>query len=140
MITPTQAIAKWKQNLGNAQNSFTMGVQGVTVSPMQKAADNAQKYVQGVQNAVNSGKWQAGLTQVSLADWQKAMTQKGWANMQTGINNLSAKAVGNMTSLINFAQQLKQQIASMPKATLADSKARVNAVIDAMHQYGQTRG
>src|SRR5689334_17802100 len=91
-VNVQQAIAKWKQNMGTAGEAMKAGVQAVTVSPTQLAAQAVDKYQQGVMDAVNSGRYVAGLQSVSNADWQRSMLDKGIPNMQTGVRNLDARA------------------------------------------------
>lgn len=79
---PADAAAKWRQNLSGAGDAIAQGVQRVTVAPGQAAARQKGAYLAGVQ--ASQDKWASRVGQVSLGDWQKAMTEKGAPRIATG--------------------------------------------------------
>lgn len=95
-----QVAQKWAQNLTNSVQNIKTGVQSVTQSPMEAAAAQATAYAQGVQQAINSGKWQAGLRRTSLAQWQQAVINKGLARIADGAAQGKAKVQQVMTQLM----------------------------------------
>lgn len=129
------AIAKWKTNMGGAGEKMKAGVQAVTVSPTQAAAQAVDKYLAGVQDAVTSGRLVAGLQSVSTTDWQNSMIQKGIPNMQNGVRNLDARAQAAMSDVLTYTQTVSDQIRSMPNATDNDAKNRMMKAFDLMKAY-----
>lgn len=95
---------KWAQNLTNSVQSIKDGVQSVTTSPMEAAAAQAQQYAAGVQAAINSGKWQAGLRRVSLGQWQQAVLNKGLPRIADGANQAKSKVQNVMQQLLPHIQ------------------------------------
>lgn len=130
MLTPEQITEKWARNTSGAMESFKAGVQAVTTSPTAAAAQASDRYLTGVQNAVSSGRWAAALNSVSLADWQNAMLTKGAARIAGGVTAAKAKFSAFMNKWMPYEAQLSARIKTMPKGTLADSKARSDFSIE----------
>ena len=134
--TAAQVAIKWGQNLGNATQSMSQGVQGVTVAPTQLAANQAQAYVSGVQNAVASGKWQARLQAVSLQQWRDAYTKKGIPRVQQAATTDQPKVQAAMGPLLDFIYGLRDQInSSQPRGSLAQNIQRATAMMQGMSNY-----
>lgn len=136
-LDPAAATAKWKQNLSAAGPAMTAGVQAVTVSPTEQAAQAVDRQVAGVQAAAASGKTAARLRKVSLPQWQQAMIQKG-------VPRLASGAAAGASSYQNFATSFYPVMAaasdtarSMPKGSIEDSLNRVRVVIQAAQQWAQ---
>lgn len=128
-VTPQQAAEKWSRRLGASGQDIQTGVQQVTQSPMQLAAANQQGYIMGVQEAVNSGKWQAGLQRVSLPQWQQAMIQKGIPRIASGAQQGIPKMQEFMTQFLPYLDQGVAQVRQMPKTSVQDGIARATAMI-----------
>jgi hypothetical protein len=130
-LSPDQIAAKWARNLGNSVDSIRAGVQALQTSPTESAAAQQDRYLNGVQNAVSSGKWVRGLRRVSLADWQQAMVTKGLNRVSSG----ATAAIPKMTAFQNqwqpFLQANAAKVRAMPKATLQDRLNRMVAMATA---------
>lgn len=135
MLNPQAVAQRWKNGMNNATDKIKDGVNGVTESPMAKAAANVDGYVQGVQRAAQSGKWAAGLNRVSLSDWKSQMVGKGIANMSNGVNSAVPKVTRFLTDFLPYADSVKQQIAAMPNVTENDAEQRAIAAIRLMRQF-----
>lgn len=131
------SLAKYKRNYAASADARKTGAQAVRESPSVTAARNPQGYLDGVNNAVQSGKWQSRCNAVTTQEWITAYTEKGISNGNNGVNNLSAKAQKNMQDQQQYAQQVKEQVAAMPKGTEADSVARMMKNFELMRDYGQ---
>lgn len=139
-MADTQAIlAKWKANAGRASQDYVKGVQAVTTSPTAKAAAAKEKYLQGVMNAAQSGKYEQSLNAVTLQEWKDAAVNKGAKNYQTGVTNISPRAAKAMADVQQYAEQVKQTIASMPNNTEADADARMLEAVKLMRAYRKGR-
>lgn len=137
--TAAQVAAKWGQNLGSATPSMQAGVQGVTVAPTQLAANQSQAYVQGVQNAVASGKWQARLNAVSLSQWRDAYLKKGIPRVQQAATTDQPKVQAAMGPLLDYIYNLRDQInSSQPRGTLSQNIQRATAMMQGMSNYKST--
>lgn len=134
-----KAIQKWKARTQSAVQDYKDGVNSVTESPTQKAAQAVDKYALGCQRAVTDGTFVDGCNSVSTQEWKDAATGKGAQNFQTGVSKLSARAEAEMNNVIQFAKQLGQQVRSMPNVTEADAEQRMLANVRGMREYRKGR-
>lgn len=128
---PSDIAAKWARNLGAATQSIQAGVQAVTVNPAQSALAQVNAYVQGVQAAVNSGKYQRGLQRVTLQSWQNAMLTKGLNRIAAGASAAQPKMEAFMTKFMPYLQGLQSQLAATPRG---DLQTNIQRAVTAM-QY-----
>lgn len=138
MKNVTDVVNKWANNLAAATTSIQQGVQQVTTSPTQLAAANPNAYLAGVQKAVASGKWQAALQKVSLADWQNAMIQKGVPRIASGAAAAKPKMAAFMTQFLPYLQQGVQNLQTMPRGTLDQNIQRAVAMMQWNAQFKKT--
>jgi hypothetical protein len=133
-----QAVAqKWSTNLSAAMPQMKAGASGVTTSPTQLAAANANGYLMGVQQNVQ--KWSRNLQAVTLQQWQNAYVTKGIPRVQTAATQSMPAVVQAMTTLLPAVYAARDQINStMPRGTLAQNLARATAFATAMSTYGKS--
>lgn len=129
--------ARWATGLGNARQKIIDGVQAVTVDPGQRAIANGQAYINGVQQAFTSGKWQRGLQRSGLEGWRAPMLSVGADRAATGASANQGKFADRIAPVLAFEANLQSQIRSMPNVTIQDKVARATAWINGMHQFGQ---
>lgn len=135
---PADVAKKWAANLTGATQSIKDGVNAVTTAPTALAASRADAFVQGVSQAVASGKWQAGLNRVTLQDWQQAMIQKGLARVGPGATQAQGKFANFMNQLLPFQQSLLQQLAQTPRGDLNTNIQRMVFWATHMSQFRRT--
>ena len=134
-VTATEYAEKHAARLKASIPEIRRGVERVTESPTAKAAARSDKYLQGVQQAVADGRWQAGLLAVSLQEWKQKTLEKGLVRISTGIDAARSKVVAFASELIPFENALLETIDGMPDMTLEDSIARSAAWIRGMNQF-----
>jgi hypothetical protein len=135
----SDVAAKWANNLNGATQTIQKGVMSVTTSPTSLAARNPNAYLQGIQNAVNSGKWQAKLNAVSTSDWQNAMIKKGLPRISTGTASGQPKMQNFMSNFLPYVYQTRDSInSSQPRGTLAQNMQRMTTFVQQMAQYKST--
>jgi hypothetical protein len=130
---------KWATNLGASTQSITDGINAVTVAPTAAAAAKKGAMLQRLTAAVNSGKWEKGLNRVSLTDWKTATITKGVQRIASGAQAAEPKMQAFMTQWLPVAQQISDQVKTMPKLTVEDSIARVRFAITAAQAFGKSR-
>ena len=135
---PTEVAAKWHRNLASSTESIRQGVAGVTRSPTEAAAAQQGAYQQGVQRAIDSGKWRRGLQAVSLQDWQRAMLDKGLQRVATGAASAKPKMESFMGQWLPHMDGLKSKLQSMPRGDLEQNKARMLAAVDHAASFRKT--
>ena len=136
--TPQRAAEKWVRNLSGSTQEIRDGVQAVTESPTEKAADQAEKYRLNTAAAVDSGKFQARLRGVSLEDWKRATLDKGIARIATGAAAAEGDVEDFFAELFPFQQRLQATIDAMPNTTLEDSIARQAAWTRGMAEFSRS--
>jgi len=68
--SPDEVASKWSRNLAAAEPSVRAGVEAVTESPTEKAAERSREWQEGVSSERARARFEAGLRRVSLADWK----------------------------------------------------------------------
>lgn len=131
MPTPSDAAAKWAQNLGAAQTRYTAGVQAVTTSPGQLAAQASDRWLTGVQQSVP--KFVANSQAVTLQAWQQATTGKGAQRLASGATAAQGKMQGVFTSLFPFIAQVQGSLP--PRGDLEQNIARSAAFQRGMARF-----
>lgn len=131
-LTPQEIADKQIRNVANNTEGIRKGIMAVTESPTAAAARNLSKMKANFNKAIDDGTVEAGLKKVTLSDWQDAAITKGVDRIVPGLEAARSK-------LESFHQKLSTHINSglntldaMPKQTISDSKARMNAWFDHM--------
>lgn len=139
MANTAAILAKWKANSGRAGEAYKKGVDAVTTAPTAKAAAAADKYLTRIMEAVQSGRYAASLNAVSLQEWKDASREKGAKNYVTGVNAISPRAMKAMADQQQYAERVKQEIASMPNNSEADAEARMLRAVKLMREFKGSR-
>jgi hypothetical protein len=134
--TPQEATRRWLNNLSAAGETIRQGVEAVSVSPTQQAAESADRFIQGVQESVASGKWQDGLRAVSLSDWKNAFVSK-LSRIPTGARSAEPKMVSFFQDFLPFVE--REVSALPPRGSFEQNKARMLQMVDALHNYRRSR-
>lgn len=111
-ISYQDATAKWQRRTAAATQDYTDGINRVTAHPGQAAARNVNGYMNGIQNAIASGKWQANVQRGTLQDWQAAAVTKGAPRLAQGVQAAGPKmeqALARVFPMIDRAVQECQQ-------------------------------
>lgn len=140
-ISPQQFADRWLQGMQNGVQRYKEGVQNPSKDPIQAAIDAKQKYLAGVQEAFNSGRYEQGL---------RSQTQQSWtqAALERGANRIAGGAAASKGKVSNFAGQFLSQLASvqasvnnMPSDTYEQRQARARAMADGLHALkGKLKG
>lgn len=138
MKNPQSIADKWASKLGAAGQSIKEGVESVTTSPTLKAASRVDAYVNGVQEAATSGRWQRGLQKVSLQDWKDAMINKGLNRITSGATAAKPKFVTFMQKLLPYQDSVVKQLENMPRGGLQENIARAVFMMQKMSEFKNT--
>jgi hypothetical protein len=137
-ITASEFAEKHARRLKAAIPDIQAGIAKVTESPTAKAAAKQEKMQARLNEAIQSGKWAAGLRRVSVEDWKKAITEKGLQRIASGIDGARPKVEAFASQLLAHEANLQNAINSMPDMTLEDSIARAQAWIRGMSKFKRT--
>lgn len=138
-VTPEQYAEKQARNLKAATPDIRRGVERVTVSPTAKAAEAQDKMLARLTEAVQSGKWAAGLRRVSLEDWKSKMLDKGVPRIAAGIDAAYDKVVAFASELLPFQASLQGKIENMSDLTLEDNIERAAEWMRGMAKFKRSR-
>ena len=127
--SPVQVTEKLIRNLQAATESIRSGVQSVTTSPTEQAAEQADLMLLKITEAVNSGKWGDALRKISLNEWKNSMLEKGLPRISSGIAAAKPKIQAFFEQWLPWEKQISQHVKTLPRGTIEDSIARAAAVI-----------
>ncbi|MEM4721443.1 MAG: hypothetical protein QXT73_05220 [Candidatus Methanomethylicaceae archaeon] len=134
-VNPQEFAEKWARRLAAAGPDIQRGVTRVDKAPTEQAAAKKDKMLTNLTNAIQQGKWESGLRRVTLADWKRAMAEKGLARISQGVQTAQPKMAEFANQLLPYQDSLRAQIETMPDITLEDNIARVNAWIRGMAKF-----
>lgn len=134
-LSPQEFAEKWARRLSAAAPDIQKGVQRVDQSPTEKAAGKKDKMLQNLTQAVQSGKWEAGLRRVSLNDWKTALINKGIPRITQGVQGAQSDVADFAGQLLSYQDQIKSEIERMPDLTLEDSINRMTTWVRKMSQF-----
>jgi len=139
-VNAEQFYTLWKQRLDASVDRIRQGVQSLTENPCEKAAAAQAKWVAGVQEAANTGRWAASLRTITLEQWKNAMINKGVVRIPQGTTAAEAVVKDFAGQLIAYMNRVLPEIEKMPKITLEDSINRVTTFIRQMSNFSYIRG
>jgi len=132
---PQTVAARWRDNLAASSQKIAEGVQGVTRSPMEVAASRKDKWIAGVQQAAQTGRWEAGLRRKTLGDWQQAMLTRGLPRIAQGASEATPDFANFLSDFLPFANTVSQKVQQMPSVTLEQNIARAAEAIRMLATY-----
>lgn len=138
MMTPQELAKKWAENLTRAKTSIRKGIEGVTVSPTQKAAQQVQKYRDGCVRAADDGAFVSGCNRVTLQEWKDKAINKGLSNLETGVRDGESKVVAFQTKFAPYAKQASERAAAVEGSGRSAAMEKMIAVWDVMEQFRQS--
>lgn len=135
MKTAQQAATNWQGSATRASTDYVAGVQGTTKDQAALAIAAGPRYIAGVQDAYNSGRWQAGINRGGTPYW-KSQTEKKASNYTTGYTagqaNYAAAAQKVMAAIA-------QGVANLPaRGDLAQNLNRANSLATYLHSLKGT--
>lgn len=134
-VSPAEFVEKWGRRLKAATPDIRAGVERVDVAPTQLAAAKADKMRQRILEAIDSGKWAAGLSRVSLEEWRDQMVNKGLGRIAAGVDAAGPKAESFASEFFPFLDRVLADIDKMPDVTLEDSIQRATEFIRRTSQF-----
>ena len=118
-LTAEQATQRLIQGAQANVGRYVAGIQSVTESPMAKAATKAQKAAAGYADAIQSGRWQAGLASSSIEEWRAGAVAGGGSAYTAGIQSKAAKIARKLGPALDQTYAVADSVAAMPTDTIA---------------------
>lgn len=129
------AASKWSQRSSAAAQDYVAGARATDKDPTQLAIQNAQGWINGVQDAFVNGRYQRGLQAAGKAGWLAGIESKGAANYGTGVAAAEQKVATAYTKLFSFMGGVLGNVNNMPRTTLQQRIARSVAFQTQMAAY-----
>jgi len=128
-LTADEIVRMWAERGAASAAAVKAGVQAVNEAPGEKAAAQADLWVQNVAKAKE--KFIQNSRAVSLQEWKTAMLNKGITNMQNGYNDRQnqAKFLAFMREFLPHVRAGAEMVRRMPKGNLQQAIARAEAMI-----------
>lgn len=133
-ITPAEFANNWQSGSTNAVQKTIAGVNRVTESPTEKAADAVDRQVAGVQRAAQSGKTEAALRKVTLQEWKSKTAQKVGERMAGGVAAAKGKMQQFGEYLIPTLNSGMSTVNAMPATTFQERMQKMVAMATYMHE------
>lgn len=133
-LTPDKISEKWNRRLKGAVADIQSGIDNVTESPAEKAIAKKEKFQTRLNESINNGTWEAGLSKVSLPDWKATTKKKVGERLASGVDGAMNKRKAFDTWLAGRLNAVLPKIDEMPDLTLEDSVARVRAMMEHMQK------
>jgi hypothetical protein len=132
-VNASEYAEKWARRLKQATPDIKLGVERTTVNPADLAIASLDKMLAGFVEAMNSGKIEAGLRNVTLADWKDSMLRKGLSNLAAGVDGAQNKVTRKAGALLQAVDAAQGVVANMPDLTFEDRLNRMTAFSRSMH-------
>lgn len=130
--TASDFTDKWSKRLKGATQDIAKGVDTVTEAPSKLAIAQQEKMLQKLVDAINSGRWAAGLKNYSLEQWKADMKGKGVQRIASGVDGAQDKVTKFAEWLLPQIDSAKAKIKDMPSTTLEDNINRMTTYIREM--------
>jgi len=134
-LTPEEIAAKWNRRLKAATEDIRTGVEKVTEAPSAKAVAKKDKFKTRLTEAIDKGRWEAGLKKYTLEQWKKDMAEKAVPRIPGGVDAAQPDFAAFMSRLIPHLNTVVAEIEKMPDVTLEDSIARATKLIRRMAEF-----
>jgi hypothetical protein len=132
---PKTVAEKWSRNLAGATDYIRQGVQRVTIAPSELAIGSKEKFKRRLIEAIDKGKWEAGLKRYSLDQWKKDMLTRGIDRIPSGADAAKDKMSDFYNQLFPHIEAGLKELERMPSMTLEDSVNRATYWIRHMAKF-----
>ena len=122
---------KFKTGISQGGDSWVEGVKGVRVSPMQKAAENVDKWWANLVKAKDENRFVDGCNAVPLGEWQ-AKTTEAKGNYQNSATKASEGYSKYASKAAPEVARFSAEIDAMPSTTDQDNEQRAVEMIRKM--------
>lgn len=124
MKSAQNVAQKWLRGVSGSAEAYKQGVNEVTVSPGERAAQNIDLMIAKLQAMRDDGSLAQAMRDVTLDEWKQAAIQKGAQRLASG----AQAAVGDMENfLVQFLPFADQVAKNLPqRGTLEQNIERMN--------------
>jgi len=135
MASAAEIAQQWVERMGASTEKARKGVQRVSESPGQKAAQAADLWQQRVSSEDAKRRFQSNVGAVTLEEWRQQMLEKGIGRMAGGAQAAKAKFQRFWGQFGPFLESVTAQTRAMPKGNLEANIARLINQIRGTSQF-----
>jgi hypothetical protein len=139
-VTPEEFANLWAQRLGASVDRIRAGVERVREAPGVRAAAAADRFRTRILEAIDTGRWQAEVSRVSLDQWKSAMLEKGVPRISAGAQAARPEMQQFATALFAHIEAGQRRLEAMPRVTLEDNINRVVTWVRHMAEFSWVPG
>lgn len=137
-MTAADYADKWVKRTQAATEDYKKGIDRVTEAPGIKAATKVEKMRAGINEAIDSGKWQERVAKVTLGEWKSKAKDVGAGRISAGAEAARVSQVAFAAELFTHIEQSQNAIANMPDNTVDQRIDRSSAFQREMHKFRRT--
>jgi len=134
-LTGTEFAEKWAGNLKGQVENIVRGVERVDRSPTEAAAAARNLWVARMSSKDVHDRWERALKKVSLEEWKTTTATLVRQRLSGGVDAAKSKVASFGDALLSYQAANIGKVLGMPKLTLEDSRARMNAWFDIMSKF-----
>lgn len=128
---------KQARRLKASREDMIKGINRVTKSPGEAAAEAEELLIQRFTEAVRGGKWKQNVMGVSLEEWKRKFIEKGVDRVGPGIDAAKEKTIKSAEKLLANVDTASAEVRAMPKGTIDDSINRMTTYSRRMHELSK---
>lgn len=128
-------VSRWKKGMTGSVAKIKERINGLTTNPMLAAAAQKDKYVTGVMEAAESGRWEDGLRSVDFNSWKQKTAEVGTQRIAAGVEAATSKMTNFLTQLLPYTDQVSKSVQAMPSGNLEDNIQRAVAAMRMMANF-----
>lgn len=134
-LTPQQYAEKQISRTSAASGDYAAGINRYNGNPMEKAAQNIDKWSANVASPETKAKMLRGLSRTSGAAWKQAATNKGAARLAQGVQEARPKIEAFAAAFLPHLDAGQQKVDAMPSTTYEQRKQKAIAMMDHNHTF-----
>ena len=128
-VNEKEFAEKWARRLKGATEDIRRGVEKLDRNPAEEAIKKKEKMKARLIEAIDSGRWEAGLKKVTLEEWKAKMLNKGIGRIPAGVDEATPKMEEFARVLLPHIEEGVKKIEGMPDLTLEDNIRRMEEFI-----------
>lgn len=138
-VNESEFIKRWKEGVANGSTKYIDGIKNCQVNPADEAIKAKEKARRRYNEAMDNGKWEAGLRNTSREFWQSQAINSGASKYANSTAKGEAKLRRVASELVANYNKAKELAASMPNVTDQDAENRMLANVRLMREFGKRR-
>lgn len=124
---PKKVADKQIRRAQEAATDYVDGVDSTNKNPMQRAKAKKEKLKLNFNQAIDSGKWEAGLDAISFDEWKRLAKEKGGARYAEGVSKASEDIQAFHQEFASHVAKVQAEVEAMPDTTIEQRIQRMVA-------------